>query len=168
MTRKLEDFTLLNLGCGKDFRPDYWNVDIDPLVQADAYLNIFDWFPMDYEGRFYQVVAHDVLEHTSWFHSEEVLKIWSLLLAPKGHLIVRVPNIEAICHMVVSRELEPETACVLIYGGQNAGAENWRLGAHAAGFTASRLRDLAENVGLTVLTIERFGPTNLLMTAERS
>ena len=79
----------LNLGAGKDIRPDYVNHDIAMIEGIDEVhdLNDIPWpWPDD---RFSEIVALDVLEHLDNFFPvmEEIYRV----LKPKGVIRIKVP-----------------------------------------------------------------------------
>lgn len=54
---------VLNIGCGRSYVPEAWNIDISPAVKSDAVLDISCpdlCFP---KGHFERIIAHEVLEH---------------------------------------------------------------------------------------------------------
>lgn len=81
------DVDTLNLGCGRDFREDAWNVDVSPDVDADEHVNLQEtpWHWGD--NAFERILAFHVLEHLDpvpWGELERVL-------APGGELHIEYP-----------------------------------------------------------------------------
>lgn len=166
MTRLREDFFKLNLGCGANILEDHWNVDLDPLHDIDEVVDVFGKLPWP-DDAFDEIHAHDILEHTSWFHTERVLVEWLRVLKPGGKLSIKVPDLERICWMVVECEIDIATASALIYGWQDHGRERWRDHAHAAGFSGRLLREMVERVGLVVDELYGLEQTNLVLVATK-
>ncbi|MCK4589132.1 MAG: class I SAM-dependent methyltransferase [Nanoarchaeota archaeon] len=79
----------LNLGCGKDYRPGFINVDNSPFVKKDVEHNL-DQYPFPFKNSSVDLIlAMAVIEHLSDMKSflEEVHRI----LKPGGKLRFRVP-----------------------------------------------------------------------------
>lgn len=78
---------VLNLGCGRDYREQAWNVDINESVPADEHLDIGETpWPWP-DNSFDTIVARHVLEHLDpvpWSELERVL-------GPGGRLLVEYP-----------------------------------------------------------------------------
>ena len=88
----------LNLGAGKDIRPDYVNHDIADIAGIDVVHNLND-LPWPWESnRFDEIIAFDLLEHLNEFFPvmEEMHKI----LKPNGIIKIKVPYWNsAFCHI---------------------------------------------------------------------
>lgn len=52
----------LNIGCGKDYRPGYVNVDLNRAVRADVYCDLNKKLPFK-ENEFDYILLDNVLEH---------------------------------------------------------------------------------------------------------
>ncbi|HYV99705.1 MAG TPA: methyltransferase domain-containing protein [Gemmatimonadaceae bacterium] len=163
--RQREDFNKLNLGCGPDWRDDFWNVDIAEGMPCDETVDVFGPLPWP-DGAFSEILAGDILEHTSWMHTETVLVEWKRVLEPGGSLTLRVPNLRVLCQRYLDGTFDAREASLWIYGGHEAvvGRENWRLNAHYAGFDHARLLDLMAGLGMVVESITE-EDTNLALVA---
>lgn len=87
----------LNLGCGKDKKDGYVNLDISDKVSADIVCDIEDGLPFEV-NYFDEVLAYNVLEQISnpkkfIFVMNELHRI----IKENGSLTVRVPNADDIC-----------------------------------------------------------------------
>jgi predicted SAM-dependent methyltransferase len=91
----------LNLGCGYDHRPGFLNVDSDPACGSDLIADVCS-LPMLPSRWFDHIVAHDVLEHISRTKTDEVLEEWARLLAPAGHMAVRVPSLQHLAALTLA------------------------------------------------------------------
>ncbi|MBB4104579.1 class I SAM-dependent methyltransferase [Allorhizobium borbori] len=94
---------LLNLGCGKDFRQDAFNIDRNPLCAVDAVLDLETFVPgrtltLDTvrfgrvsltEGSFDTIIAHNVLQQAR--DLERLLDVCRYLLKADGVLDIVVP-----------------------------------------------------------------------------
>lgn len=82
----------MNLGSGKDYRPGWVNVDVDPSIRADEHFDISDVplsFSVDYCHQFDLIEAFHVFEHVN-----NLVACWENcldLLKDGGRLHVRVP-----------------------------------------------------------------------------
>lgn len=108
----------LNLGCGKDIREGYINIDIRPLpgvVQADV-LNL----PIK-DGSVAEILASDVYEHVSYHKSQELLAHWVSKLKRGGILIIRTPCLDKIVEFCGRAEAlgTIEEIIAAIFGGQD-------------------------------------------------
>jgi SAM-dependent methyltransferase len=79
----------LNLGCGKDIREGWVNLDISPIPGVDIVHNI-EKLPLPFpDNSFDEILCHDILEH---IHYIPVLRDIYRILAPGGILQVRIPH----------------------------------------------------------------------------
>lgn len=80
----------LNLGCGRDKKPDCMNVDANPTVEPDLLWNLEERpFPLP-RHHFEIIYANDVVEHL-----EDLIGFMSevhALLAPGGRVIITTPH----------------------------------------------------------------------------
>lgn len=90
--------TKLNLGCGRDKREGYVNIDASDEAKPDLTLNIeFDRLPYE-DGTVEEVLAYNVLEQISCpRHFVNVMNELWRVVKTGGRLLVRVPNAEHIC-----------------------------------------------------------------------
>lgn len=85
----------LNLGCGKDIREGYDNIDIfsqNPKVIKGDVTNLSNYQDNSVD----EVLALDIIEHFPGVKVLSVLKEWCRVLKPGGLLIIRTPDIEVI------------------------------------------------------------------------
>ena len=136
----------LNIGGGKRNPRDYKNIDVRPEVNPD-YLG--DFREMEFENVI-SIRAHHILEHFSRKESIEVLKQWHSWLAPKGSLIIEVPDIESICKDFKGNE---EKMNVCLYGSQE---DEWAY--HRNGWWEEKLIKTLESIGFKVIHCERKQP----------
>ncbi len=82
--------TKLNLGCGKDIRDGYINVDIDDKHGPDIVhdLNVFPW-PWD-DNSIEQIMALDILEHVD--DLVQVMDEMQRVIQSEGVLYIRGPS----------------------------------------------------------------------------
>jgi predicted SAM-dependent methyltransferase len=82
----------LNLGCGKDLKEGYINIDLydDPLVTKSDVKNLS--FIQD--AVVDEIYAKDVLEHMSASDGEMALKEWSRVLKVGGKIFIQTINLD--------------------------------------------------------------------------
>ena len=87
----------LNLGCGKDIRKGYINIDIyqHPGVKLDYICDVSKKIPLKNKSIEYVYIAHN-LEHYNWLDAENVLREVKRVLKPKGKVRILVPDYEKI------------------------------------------------------------------------
>ncbi len=79
----------LNIGCGKDIREGYVNLDIVKLKGVDVVCDINKKLPFK-KNHFDEILAMDILEHVD--DLPKVMKDLHRILKPKGILKIRVPH----------------------------------------------------------------------------
>lgn len=179
-TKKLE------IGCGRKDTPGYTRVDANPEIPADWHGDAVGPMPFP-DGSFDEIRAVDVLEHISYWQTEQALAEWARLLRPGGKLYVQVPDCGRIISEYVDssatrwQERMPEALQGLppivsiawrILGGHADGAftlgdDDWRLNAHYAMFDEASIRWYLKRAGLRVESIESNFHPNLLVWAEK-
>ncbi len=87
----------LNLGCGRDYKEGYENVDISRDVPADGYYNVINGIPKP-ANTYSEVIVNNVLtqiEKSTDFVSV-MNELWSVT-RPTGAIYIRVPNAKDDC-----------------------------------------------------------------------
>lgn len=82
----------LNLGCGKDVREGYLNVDLFPPCDVVVDLSVLPW-PWN-DGSADEIMMLDFLEHFPWSKTDNILEECWRVLKPGGHLVVQVPDFQ--------------------------------------------------------------------------
>ncbi len=82
-----DEFDVLNLGCGEDYRSDAWNVDCSDAVDADELVDLEEQPWPWRDDSFALIVAHHVLEHLDPVPMGEICRV----LKPGGTLELRYP-----------------------------------------------------------------------------
>ena len=118
-------------------------LDVDesqkPTIVGDAAK-----MPEELLGQLDGLFASHVLEHFSYWHTEDVLNGWKACLKPGGELHVCVPSWEWAAREVLSERPSPA-----LLGHSFAGQVNqWDV--HLMMFTMRNLRRLFEKIGLSV------------------
>lgn len=119
MTQNLK----LNLGCGKDYKEGYINIDqydstIADLICPISFLEIED-------NSADLVEAHQVLEHLNYYSGLFALYEWFRVLKPSGKLIIEIPYLELTFQKFV-KESEKNKKELLnwIFGRQKPGMQH--------------------------------------------
>lgn len=96
----------LNLGCGRDKRAGYINIDLWARLEPDVVADVrhLDALPAYHYD---EILALDVLEHLPRTDTKRTLAHWNRLLSIGGTLRVRVPSVLALADML--REPENQT-----------------------------------------------------------
>lgn len=87
----------LNLGCGRDYREGYTNLDVSSDVGADVVHNLRDCLPFD-DNYYDEVLANNVLcqiQNTNIFI--HIIKELHRVTKHTGFIQIRVPNAKDIC-----------------------------------------------------------------------
>ena len=91
----------LNIGCGKDIRAGFINIDHNPGPGVDVVCDARSLpFP---DGSASYILANDILEHFSWRETRKVLKGWTRVLREGGQLELRVPSLEGLIRLYLVR-----------------------------------------------------------------
>jgi hypothetical protein len=98
--------------------------------------------PIQLKGKLDGLMASHVLEHFSYWSTEEVLQGWVDCLKDGGELHILVPSLEWAAREVLGENPSPAVYAQL-YAGQ---VNQWDV--HLTGFTLRKLRQLMGKVGL--------------------
>lgn len=156
---------LLHLGCGSSVKSDLpiefhtfeeVRFDINPAVLPDIVGDVRDLKMLGNES-FQVVYASHVIEH---LYSHEVIPAvheWYRVLCPNGRLIVRCPDLEAVCVFVVNHGLVGDMYMLadgtkihpidVIYGHIPGVMKHGPAMQHKTGFTHSVLEDVLHYCG---------------------
>ncbi len=91
----------LNLGCGKDIKKGYLNLDFNFHRGVDIVCDVKSLpFPDESAEEIY---ASDIIEHFPWRETKGVLKEWWRVLKHQGKLWMRTPNLEGLLKLYQER-----------------------------------------------------------------
>lgn len=110
----------------------------NPTIVADA-----AEMPPELYGKLDGLLASHVLEHFSYWNTEEVLAGWVRCLKDGGEIHILVPSLEWAARQILSEQPSPAVYAQL-YAGQ---VNQWDV--HYTGFTMRKLRQLMEKVGIS-------------------
>lgn len=134
----------LNVGCGRDYREGWMNVDISRDVKAEHHFDIRRGMWPFYDVYFDEIYISGVLEQVG--DNDEFIHVMNechRVLKPGGLMTVIVPNAKyAIAHRdpMDVRKFTPET---FAYFG--AGMREYKLYGSVYGFKEWRTMDVSEN-----------------------
>ncbi len=91
----------LNVGCGKDIRAGYINIDINPCEGVDL---VCDASALPFEnGSVEEITASDIIEHFSWRNVRGLIREWRRVLKYDGVMRIRTPDLEGIFELYKKR-----------------------------------------------------------------
>jgi glycosyltransferase involved in cell wall biosynthesis len=134
----------LNLGCGRDYKEGFVNVDIRDGVGADLVHDIAKPFSFS-SGSVSKIIAQDVFEHLTVEEQSSLLSEIYRLLAKGGKLSVRIPNNEDIWNRFSD---DPDARNLFLFGDTS---ESGVWGSHKSGHTLNSFAELAALSGLRIL-----------------
>lgn len=137
----------LNLGCGKDYKQGYINIDKYDY-NADANWDI-NHLPLN-DRCIAQVICSDVLEHLSHDQVLPVLKELFRVLKLESRLIIIVPDLVGLCEHVI-KDPEDEWRLAQLYGHQQHEGQF-----HRTGFTIKRLTNLLGFAGFNRILLAHY------------
>ena len=137
----------LNLGCGKNIREDYYNIDVRWLSNIDIVADVRQ-LPFE-KGTIDKILASDIYEHVSYTESLDLLQHWSDLLKSNGMLILRAPCLDTLIqHFLNSTSLEHiQTGIEFLYG-----AQDYKENFHSTICHSVLMKQHLESVGMKGIT----------------
>jgi SAM-dependent methyltransferase len=116
-------------------------LDIDPLQEPDILTDAADLPPEMYD-KFDGILASHILEHFSYWKTDQVLAGWVRCLKVGGEIHILVPSLEWAAREVLSEQPSPAVYAQLYAGHVN----QWDV--HLTGFTMRKLRQLFDKAGI--------------------
>jgi SAM-dependent methyltransferase len=171
----MADFIFLNVGCGPinahDHVPAYlrsaeWcevRLDLDPATEPDIVASITDLSCILSDSVDGIWSSHN-LEHLYPHQVNMALKEFQRVLKPSGFIYLKVPDIQLVAEIIVSKGLEsvayespagPITPLDMIYGHTASLAAGNEYMAHKTGFSPTLLRDLLARAGFGFGVLKR-------------
>lgn len=98
----------LNLGCGKDIREGYINIDFTNYNGVDVVHDLNA--PLPYaDNTIDEIVAQDILEHFTYVNTDRIFNYWVRVLKSAGVMILQVPDIDKHIDMYLNHKIERHT-----------------------------------------------------------
>lgn len=146
----------LNLGCGRDHKPSWINVDIDKRVGPDIVADVTGRLPCT-TAVVTKVLMQDILEHVTIEQGQSLLHEVRRAMKVEGELEIRIPQVDRILNKY---RRYPELVHHFVYGNTKYSGV-W--GAHKAGYNYQEIVLLAMKTGFEVLD-HRYDDTNMVCT----
>lgn len=107
----------LNIGCGKDYKEGYINIDGNENIKADYHFDIAKYDLSKYlgENKCDEIYAKDILEHFTHWEAINLLKQFYSILKTNGLLTIITPDFQTI----VESKSPINEKLIWIYGGQD-------------------------------------------------
>lgn len=150
----------LNLGCGRDKREGWINLDVMPELEPDIVHDLHDPLPFKTET-IDHILAQDILEHFTKEKVSEIIEEFARVMKVGATVEIRIPNIDEI---IEKFEYDKETRNEFLYGTTY---ETGVFGAHKVGFTPVFITQLLLDSGLVIEKFEQV-TTNFHITAKKS
>ena len=130
----------LNIGCGKKFEPDYYNIDLYDNLVADKIMSAFD---LEIADNFCEEVkAIQLIEHLGFYQSIYAFSEFFRVLEPNGKLILETPDLEKAFRVYLNSNYEQKKdALRWIYGLPHEGLE------HKFCFPPQLMVEILEKIG---------------------
>lgn len=139
----------LNIGCGKNFKPDYCNIDLYDDLIADRKMSALDLEFDDYSCQ--EIQANHLIEHLGLYQSIYALSEFYRILEQEGKLILETPDLETTFSTYLKSDYEEKINTLnWVYGLPHEGLE------HKFCFPPQLLHELLEKVGFENVTYTNF------------
>jgi len=161
----------LNLGCGKDIRKDYINID----ATAHTGVTVQDIRKLDYENESVdEILLNQVLEHFNNKDLRPSLKEWNRVLKKGGKIVITVPNAIGTVKSFLNGTLNTsgfgrhykhwsseEVVFQMLYGRADIFGDNEpEYQQHRTGFCYNRLKRFLEECGFKITKVNDETDTN--------
>ena len=139
----------INVGCGKKFEPEYYNIDLYEDLIADKLMSVIN---LDLEDNICEEVkAIQIIEHFSFFEAIYALNEFFRVLQLKGKLIIEIPDLTKACQLYLnSNDEQKKIVLGWIYGIPDKGLQ------HKFCFPAYLLTEILENIGFINIKTTKF------------
>ena len=142
----------INVGCGKKFEPEYYNIDLYEELIADKLMSAIN---LDFkDNSCEEVKAIQIIEHLSFFEAIYALNEFFRVLQLGGKLILEIPDLMKACQVFLNSNNDQKKVVLgWIYGVPDKGLQ------HKFCFPDYLLTELLENIGFINIRTAKF--TNL-------
>jgi len=153
---------LLNLGCGDDIYPLYYNYDAVKKAEGVKELDINKLNEFHQANSVDEILAKDVLEHVGFPTAISWIQNWAGLLKKGGVLTIKTPCLDIILEAFTQSKIHIEDLNYYLFAGvswENGSAEwdtnktttfDW----HRCCFSYDALSILFNNAGLSIAGVE--------------
>lgn len=153
----------LNLGCGKDVKQNFVNIDLFSDNPEVVNMDIRHLELADNSADF--ILASDVLEHFSHRETQSILKEWNRVLKENAEIEIRCPNLKLQLQAYMRGDWDADVASYMIFGGQTNPGDY-----HCIGFDKNSISKHLINAGFEIISYQEHdfpqnqGYINLNMT----
>jgi len=139
----------INVGCGKKFEAEYYNIDLYEDLIADKLMSAVN---LDFEDNICEEVkAIQIIEHLSFFEAIYALNEFFRVLQLKGKLIIEIPDLMKACKFFLnSNDEQKKVVLGWIYGVPDKGLQ------HKFCFPDYLLTEILENIGFINIKTTKF------------
>lgn len=149
----------LNLGCGRDYKKGWVNVEANKNLKADKYFDLRKKFPLP-SSSFDYILASDVLEHFTKEDANDFLDECWRVLKRNGVIEIRTHNVFQIFQNFRD---DPEVLFKFLYGDTSEEAD---LGLHKYAYTDKSIVRTLKISDFKILKIKR-ETTNYICLAKK-
>lgn len=155
----------LNLGCGKDIRDGYTNMDIDPISDKVVKHDVEDLSDFA-DSSVSEILAFDIIEHFPLRKINPIIREWCRVLRPEGRLIIQTPDIEVIFKEYYKQALAGRitwTRFSMILHGKDEPFQT-----HYVSLSFQWLKEILEQYNMTVVTKETIAQNMKVIAAKNA
>lgn len=149
----------INLGCGKDYRDGFVNIDGNYLLPVDIVMDITakNLSSVFKPNSINYIVANDIIEHFPHYEATEILNVLFDILKPGKKIWIKVPDCEVIIN---SSTFSIEEKLTMLFGGQDISyiskerrTRQSKYFCHKYGWTKDRLTKELSKIGFSIKKI---------------
>lgn len=143
----------LNLGCAKDIKDGYVNIDAFPFDDRVVKMDITN---LDYpDNSVDEIYAKDVIEHIPFFVSLNCIQKWYKCLKPDGRLYIQTTNFTKIMDAFNCGVWNIAHLNYMLFSGVNwIGANSQEYDFHKSVYTKDFLLHQLNKFGYKIISIE--------------
>jgi hypothetical protein len=147
----------VHIGCGKDYKDGYLNIDSFPYAKADVISNVMDiYFKPNSVSEF---VMYHFIEHLNRFEAEKFLSNLYKSLLSNGLLIIECPDVIKVARLVLKNKNNLdnlENGALGLRGFFGEPFENMEIGDyHKWGYSEYTLSKKLKTIGFSLVKIEK-------------
>ncbi len=137
----------LNIGSGKTYLSDAWNIDIRPNVGADQIADIRTVeFPNE---SFIEIKCRDVIAHIKPVEAKQVLRKCFNWLKPNGALDIHTPNLRFLASIL--SQSDNQECLIWMYGSGGEGTTNYEENLIRWAYSAESLTKILTDIGFSIM-----------------
>jgi len=165
--KRMKENIKLNLGCAKDIKPGYLNIDLYDHPQVKK-CDVRDLSFLD-NNSVDEIFAKDIIEHMSFSDVKKAIKEWVRVLKPNGIIFIQTINIEKQIEAFKNGVWSIEDFNHMVFAGVNWVGEDPKCeDFHKCAFTKELLTRLLSENGVVVTDIREDQIDGALKVSPRS